>query len=65
MSHAQQLHNRRSFDDSMEIINRKGLPGTVKTELCQQVTAAVVATTQHGLEQALEAALTASVGAER
>jgi len=27
MSHAKQLHNRQYFDDSMEIINRKGLPG--------------------------------------
>ena len=49
----------------MEIINRKGLPGTVKTALCQQVNDAVVATTQHVIEQALEAELTAYVGAER
>src|SRR5215470_14725635 len=65
MSHAQQLHNRRYFDDYMELINRKGLPGTVKTALCQQVNDAVVATTQHVIEQALEAELTAYVGAER
>src|SRR5712691_2469459 len=65
MSHATQLHNRRYFDDYMEIINRKGLPGTVKTALCQQVNDAVVATTQHVIEQALEAELTAYVGAER
>jgi len=65
MSHATQLHNRRYFDDYMEIINRKGLPGTVKTALCQQVHDAVVATTQHVIEQALEAELTAYVGAER
>ena len=31
MRHAQQIHNRRYFDDSMEIINRKGLPGTLLT----------------------------------
>jgi hypothetical protein len=65
MSHAQQLHNRRYFDDSMEIINRKGLPGHIKSELCQQVNDAVVTTTQQVIDQALEAALTAYVGAER
>jgi transposase-like protein len=65
MSHSQQLHNRRYFDDSMEIINRKGLPGHIKSERCQQVNAAVVTTTQQVIEQALEAELTAYVGAER
>ena len=65
MSHAKQLHNRRYFDAYMEIINRKGLPGHVKGELCQQVNDAIVATTQHVIEQALEAELTAYVGAER
>jgi len=65
MSHAQQLHNRRYFDDYMEIINRKGLPGHIKSELCQQVNDAVVTTTQQGIEQALEAELTAYLGAER
>src|SRR5262245_54003676 len=65
MSHAQQLYNRRYFDDYMEIINRKGLPGHVKSELCQRVNEAVVATTQHVIEQALEAELSAYVGAER
>ncbi len=65
MSHAKQLHNRRYFDDYMEIINRKGLPGNVKSELCQQVNDAVVGTTQHVIEQALEAELSAYVGAER
>ena len=54
MSHVHQLHNRRYFDDYMEIINRKGLPGNVKSEICQQVNDAVVATTQHVIEQALE-----------
>ena len=52
MSHAKQLHNRQYFDDSMEIINRKGLPGHVKSKLCQQVNEAVVATTQQVIEQA-------------
>jgi transposase-like protein len=65
MSQAQQLHNRRYCDASMELINRKGLPGTVKTALGQQVHDAVVATPQHVIEQALEAEWTAYVGAER
>ena len=65
MSHAKQRHNRQYFDDYMEMINRKGLPGHIKSELCQQVNDAVVATTQQVIEQALEAELTAYVGAER
>jgi len=65
MSHAKQLHNRQYFDDYMEIINRKGLPGHIKSALCQQVNDAVVTTTQQVIEQALEAELTAYVGAER
>jgi len=65
MSHAKQLHNRQYFDDYMEIINRKGLPGNVKSKLCQQVNEAVVATTQQVIEQALEAELSAYLGAER
>ena len=59
MSHAKQLHHRRYFDDYLEIINRPGLPGNVKTELCQHVNHAVMATTQSVIEQALEAELTA------
>jgi putative transposase len=65
MSHAKQLHNRRYFDNYMEIINRKGLPGNVKSELCEQVNRAVVGTTQQVIEQALEAELSAYLGAER
>ena len=65
MSHATQLHNRRYFDDYMEIINRKGLPGNVKSELCEQVNRAVVATTQSVIEQALEEEVTLYLGAER
>ena len=65
MSHATQLHNRRYFDDYMEIINRTGLPGNVKSELCEQVKRAVVGTTQQVIEQALEAELSAYLGAER
>ena len=65
MSHAKQLHHRRYFDDYLEIINRPGLPGNVKTELCQHVNHAVMATPQSVIEQALEAELTAYLGAER
>ena len=65
MSHATQLHNRRYFDDYMEIINRKGLPGNVKSELCTQVNRAVVATTQSVIEQALEEEVSMYLGAER
>ena len=65
MSHAKQLHNRRYFDDYMEIMNRKGLPGNVKSALCEQVNRAVVGTTQQVIEQALEAELSAYLGAER
>src|SRR5216683_545608 len=65
MSHAKQRHNRQYFDDSMEMINRKGLPGHVKSALCQLVNEAVVATTQQVIEQALEAELSAYLGAER
>jgi hypothetical protein len=32
MSQAQQLHNRRYFDDYLESINRQGLFGNVKIE---------------------------------
>ena len=52
MSHAKQLHNRQYFDDYMEILNRKGLPGHVQSKRCQQVNEAVVATTQQVIEQA-------------
>jgi transposase-like protein len=65
MSHATQLHNRRYFDDYMEIINRQGLPGNVKSELCEQVNRAVLATTQRVIEGALEEEVTAYLGAER
>jgi hypothetical protein len=36
MSPAQQRHNRRDFDDSLELIHRHGLPGPVKHAVCQQ-----------------------------
>jgi hypothetical protein len=50
MSHAQQLHNRRYFNDSMESIHRQGLPGNVKRALGQHGNAAVVATTRRVIE---------------
>jgi hypothetical protein len=44
MSHATQLHNRRSLHDSLEIINRRGLPGNVKSAVCHQRHHAVTTT---------------------
>ena len=54
MSHAKQLHNRRYFDDYLEIINRHGLPGKVKHEVCQQVRYTVLTTVHTVLEHALQ-----------
>lgn len=54
MSHAQQLHNRRDLNGSMQSINRAGLPDNVKAEVCQQVHATVLATVQWTIEQALD-----------
>ena len=65
MSHATQLHNRRSLDDSVEIIHRTGLPGNVTVEVCHHVQTMVVATVQGAIEQALEEALSTYVGCER
>ena len=56
MSHAKQLHNRRYFDASLEMINRHGLPGHVKQEVCQQVRATVITTVQSVLGHALQEA---------
>ena len=44
MSHAKQLHHRRYLNDYLEIINREGLPGNVKTDLCRTVQDTVIAT---------------------
>ena len=52
MSHAKQLPNRRYLNDSLEIINREGLPGNVKSDLCLQVQNTVIATVQHVIEGA-------------
>ena len=54
MSHAKQLHHRRYLNDYLEIINREGLPGNVKNDLCRQVQDTVIATVQHVIEVALE-----------
>jgi hypothetical protein len=54
MSHAKQLHNRRYLDDSVEIINRTGLPGNVKVEVGHHVQEMVIATVQGVIEQTLE-----------
>ncbi len=54
MSHATQLHNRRSLHDSLEIINRHGLPGNVKSTVCQAIQQAVTTTVKGALEHSLE-----------
>ena len=65
MSHAKQLHHRRYLNDYLEIINREGLPGNVKTDLCLTVQDTVIATVQHVIEAALEEELSAYLGLER
>ena len=65
MSHAKQLHHRRSLNDSLEIINRAGLPGHSKNALCRPVQATVLATVQHGIEAAFAEALRAYLGLDR
>jgi hypothetical protein len=52
MSHAKQLHHRRSLHDSLEISNRAGLPGHVKNDGCRKVHATVSATIHHVIEAA-------------
>ena len=65
MSHAKQLHHRRYLNDYLEIINREGLPGNVKTDLCLTVQDTVIATVQHVIEAALEEELRAYLGLDR
>jgi putative transposase len=65
MSHAKPLHHRRYLNDSLESINRAGLPGNVKNDLCRTVQDTVIATVQHVIEAALEAELSASLGVDR
>jgi putative transposase len=65
MSHAKQLHNRRYLNDYLEIINREGLPGNIKNDLCLKVQDLVITTVQHVIEAALEEELSASLGLAR
>jgi Transposase, Mutator family len=65
MSHAKPLHHRRYLNDSLEIINREGLPGNIKTDLCLTVQATVSATVQHGIAAALDEELRAYLGLDR
>ena len=65
MSHAKQLHNRRYLNDYLEIINREGLPGNVKNDVCRKVQATVIATVQHVIEAALDEELRAYLGVDR
>jgi hypothetical protein len=65
MSHAKHLHNRRYLNDSLEMINREGLPSNVKHDLCLQVQDVVVTTVQQVIEAALDEELRAYLGLER
>lgn len=65
MSHAKQLHNRRYLNDYLEIINREGLPGNIKSALCLKVQDTVIATVQQIIEAALDEELRAYLGLER
>jgi transposase-like protein len=62
MSHATQLHNRRYLNDSLEIINRRGLPGNVKSAVCHEMQHAVTTTVKRVLEHSLEEELTEYLG---
>jgi transposase-like protein len=65
MSHAKQLHHRRYLNDYLEIINREGLPGNIKNDLCRKVQDTVIATVQHVIEAALDEELSAYLGLDR
>jgi hypothetical protein len=65
MSQATPLHNRRSLNDSLEMINRHGLPGHGKTEMCHQMPQAVTTTVKGVLEHRLEEELTQYLGLAR
>lgn len=62
MSHATQLHNRRYLNDYLEIINRRGLPGNVKSAVGQEVHHAVLSVVKRVLEHSLEEELTQYLG---
>ena len=55
MRHAPQLHNRRYLHDSLQIINRHGLPGKVKSTVCHAIQQAVTLSVKSALAQTLEA----------
>ena len=65
MSHATQLHHRRYLHDYLESINRRGLPGNVKSAVCHQRHHAVTTTVKGVLEHSLEEELTESLGFAR
>jgi hypothetical protein len=65
MSPATPLHNRRYFDDYLEMINRHGLPGNVKHAVCQQVRGAVLSTVQAVIEHALREEVAMYLGCAR
>ncbi len=65
MSHAKHLHHRRYVHDYLEIINREGLPGNVKSALCLQVQDVVITTVQQVIEQALDEEVRAYLGLDR
>ena len=54
MSHATPLPHRRYLNDYLEIINRHGLPGNVKSTVCHAIQQAVTLTVKSALEHALE-----------
>jgi hypothetical protein len=54
MRHATQLHHRRYLHDSLEILNRHGLPGHVKRTVCHEIQQAVTLTVKSALEHTLE-----------
>jgi len=61
----QATSSSRYLNDYLEIINRKGLPGKAKTDLCLQVQDPVTATVQYILETALDEELSAYLGLAR
>ena len=65
MSHATPRHKRRYLHDSLEIINRHGLPSNVKSAVCHQMHQAVTTTVQGLLEHTLEEERTQDLGLGR
>lgn len=53
MSHATQLHNRRSLNDSLEILNRPGLSGNGTRTVDYEIQRAVIPTIKSALEHSL------------